>query len=69
MLGKILKIVHEFQQLADKKDCTPGQSALAWVITQDAIAIPGTKSATRVEENWRAGDFDLSKDDLRRSGH
>ncbi|WWD09613.1 hypothetical protein V865_007741 [Kwoniella europaea PYCC6329] len=65
LLGKNLKIVHEFQRLADKKGCTPGQLPLAWVIAQDAIPIPGTKSATRLEENWGAGDVDLNEDQLK----
>ncbi|WVW82519.1 hypothetical protein I302_104530 [Kwoniella bestiolae CBS 10118] len=65
LLGKNLKIVHEFQKLAEKKRCTPGQLALAWVIAQGAIPIPGTKNAIRLAENWGAGDVDLSEDELK----
>lgn len=60
---KNLKIVDEFQKLAAKKGCTGSQLAIAWVIRQGAIPIPGTKSAHRVEENWGARDVELSDDE------
>jgi aryl-alcohol dehydrogenase-like predicted oxidoreductase len=64
LLGKNMRIVEEFKKLADKKGCTPGQLALAWVIAQGAIPIPGTKNAGRLEENWGAGEVDLDKAEL-----
>lgn len=60
-----LRIVHEFQKLAEKKGCTSGQLALAWVIAQGAIPIPGTKSAGRLTENFEAGHVDLNDDELK----
>ena len=65
LLEKNMRIVKEFQGLAEKKGCSPGQLALAWVIAQGAIPIPGTKDAGRLEENWGAGEVDLNEDELK----
>lgn len=65
LLEKNLTIVKEFQKLAEKKGCSAGQLALAWVIAQGAIPIPGTKSAERLEENFGARNVDLSEEELK----
>jgi aryl-alcohol dehydrogenase-like predicted oxidoreductase len=59
-----MQLVNRFKELADKKGCTPGQLAIAWVIAQGAIPIPGTKNPARVEENTQARNVDLSDEDL-----
>jgi len=59
-----LKIVEEFEKMAEKKRCTPGQLSIAWVAAQGAIPIPGTKNAVRLEENWGATNVELSEEDL-----
>lgn len=48
--------IERFFELAARKGCTPAQLALAWVQSQgdDVFPIPGTKSASRIEENARA---------------
>lgn len=61
---KNLEIVKEFQALARKKGCTPSQLALAWVIAQGCIPIPGTSKIARIEENFAARDVDLTDTDL-----
>lgn len=40
---KNLELVEKFRQIADRKKCTPGQLALAWLMAQgeDIIPIPG----------------------------
>lgn len=45
-----------FFELAAKKGCTPGQLALAWVLSRgdDVVPIPGTKSVKRIEENAKS---------------
>ncbi len=58
-----MQIVREFQKIAEKKKCSAGQLALAWVIAQGAIPIPGTKNAGRLEENWGARDVELDEDE------
>lgn len=56
-----LRLVDKFTSLAEKKKCTPAQLALAWVMAQGAIPIPGTKSAKRVEENFAAREVELTE--------
>ncbi|WPG97996.1 Hypothetical protein R9X50_00077900 [Acrodontium crateriforme] len=60
-----LKLVNLLSEVAHKKGCTPGQLALAWVNAQgeDVIAIPGTKRVKYLEENAKAVQVHLSKDD------
>jgi len=63
-----LRIVDKIKEVAKEKRCTPAQLALAWLLAQgeDIIPIPGTKRRERLEENLRAREIELSKDDLRR---
>ena len=53
-------------QLASTKGCTPGQLALAWVLSrgQDIVPIPGTKRRTYLEENLAAADVKLTAEDI-----
>jgi aryl-alcohol dehydrogenase-like predicted oxidoreductase len=53
------------EQLAITKRCTPGQLALAWVLSrgQDIVAIPGTKRRAYLEENVAAADVRLTDED------
>ena len=59
------KLVAKFIDLADKKGCTPGQLAIAWLLKQgdDIFPIPGTKRVEKLEENWAAFDVELTKED------
>ena len=52
--------------MAREKGCTTSQLALAWVLAQgnDIVPIPGTKRRRYLEENVRALDVRLTKDDL-----
>ncbi len=61
-----LQLVEEFAELAAKKNVTPAQLALAWVLAQgeDIIPIPGTKKRKYLEENAAAVDIKLSEGDL-----
>jgi aryl-alcohol dehydrogenase-like predicted oxidoreductase len=61
-----LRLVETVRALASKKDCTPGQLALAWLLHQgdNIIPIPGTKRISYLEENFSAADVDLSAADL-----
>ncbi|GFZ43707.1 Aldo-keto reductase yakc [NADP(+)] [Saitozyma sp. JCM 24511] len=64
-MPKNLRIVDEFNRLAEKKGCTSSQLALAWVIAQGAIPIPGTHRAERLEENFGARNVTLDEEELR----
>ena len=56
------------RDLAEEKGCTPGQLALAWVLSrgEDVVPIPGTKRRTYLEQNAAATDVALTDDELRR---
>ncbi|HEY8929190.1 MAG TPA: aldo/keto reductase [Mucilaginibacter sp.] len=55
-----------FAGLAFRKNCTPAQLALAWVLAQgdDIIPIPGTKKTKYLRENAGSVDIELSQNDL-----
>ncbi len=61
-----LKLVSEVEEIARKKNCTPSQLALAWVLAQgdDIVPIPGTKRRKYLEENVRALEVRLTAEDL-----
>jgi aryl-alcohol dehydrogenase-like predicted oxidoreductase len=63
---KNLDLVARINSLAQQKDCTPGQLALAWVLAQgdDIVPIPGTKRVKYLEENAGALQVSLSADEL-----
>ncbi len=58
--------VELLEQVAERKDVTPAQIALAWVLAQRPwiVPIPGTTKLHRLEENIAAADVDLTDDDL-----
>jgi aryl-alcohol dehydrogenase-like predicted oxidoreductase len=53
--------------IADQKNATPAQIALAWLLAQKPwiVPIPGTTKLSRLEENIGALNVQLSYDDLR----
>ena len=61
-------IVDEVRAIAEAKGATPGQIALAWVLSRgdDVVPIPGTKRRAYVEENIGAAAVTLDGDDLTR---
>ena len=63
-----LELVARVGALATEKHCTPGQLALAWVLSQggDIVPIPGTKRRKYLEENLGALDVELTPDDVAR---
>lgn len=67
-LASNLELVERVRALAEEKDVTPAQLALAWVMAQgdDIVPIPGTKRRVRLEENAAAAKVELSDEDLRR---
>jgi aryl-alcohol dehydrogenase-like predicted oxidoreductase len=53
--------------IAERKQATPAQIALAWLLAQKPwiVPIPGTRKLSRLEENIGAVAVNLSSDDLR----
>ncbi len=66
--AKNLALVDHLKELAERRDCTPAQLALAWLLSRhgNVVPIPGTSSVKRLEENVAAGNIQLSDDDLER---
>jgi aryl-alcohol dehydrogenase-like predicted oxidoreductase len=62
-----LAVVEQVEAVAERLGATPGQVALAWVLSrgEDVLAIPGTKRVERVEENLGALDVELSDADVK----
>ena len=54
-------------QIAKRKQATPAQIALAWLLAQKPwiVPIPGTTKLHRLEENIGAAGVELTPDDLR----
>jgi aryl-alcohol dehydrogenase-like predicted oxidoreductase len=65
-LAHNVALVHRIEAIAQRKGCTPGQLALAWLLAQgpDLIPIPGTKRRERLVENLGALAVSLSKSDV-----
>jgi aryl-alcohol dehydrogenase-like predicted oxidoreductase len=63
-----LDLVARVEEIATEKGVTPGQLALAWVLSRgdDVVPIPGTKRRRYLEENAAAGEVELDADDLAR---
>ncbi|WP_437214637.1 aldo/keto reductase [Pectobacterium sp. LFLA-215] len=64
--GKNLQLVEKINQLAQEKQVTPSQLALAWVLAQGEhiVPIPGTKRRRYLEENVAALDVTLTQAEL-----
>jgi aryl-alcohol dehydrogenase-like predicted oxidoreductase len=60
-------VVDKIGQFAKRKNVTPAQVALAWVLAQKpwTVPIPGTTKSHRLEENLKADQLLLTKYDLR----
>jgi aryl-alcohol dehydrogenase-like predicted oxidoreductase len=57
-------------QVAKRKNATPPQIALAWLLAQKPwiVPIPGTTKPNRLEENLGAANVQLTPDDVRAIG-
>ena len=61
-----LKLVDRVREIAARKNATPSQLAIAWLLAQghDIVPIPGTKKRSYLEENAAAATIELSASDL-----
>jgi aryl-alcohol dehydrogenase-like predicted oxidoreductase len=59
-------LVEHVTALAQERDATPGQVALAWLLAQyrQVVPIPGTRRRERLEENSAATQVALSADEI-----
>ncbi len=63
-------LVDALVRIAARKDVTPAQLALAWLLAQKPwiVPIPGTTKLHRLGENLAAADVELTAEDLRDIG-
>jgi aryl-alcohol dehydrogenase-like predicted oxidoreductase len=63
-----LALVAKVEEIARDKACSPGQLALAWLLTrgEQVAPIPGTKRRKYLQDNAGAADVDLDASDLAR---
>ncbi len=61
-------LVDHLVVVSKEKGCTPGQLAIAWVLAQgdDVVALAGTRSWPRFQENLGAANVSLTAADLTR---
>jgi aryl-alcohol dehydrogenase-like predicted oxidoreductase len=66
-----LAFVELVRQVAERKNATPAQIALAWLLAQRPwiVPIPGTTKLHRLEENIAAAQIELTPDDVREFDH
>lgn len=59
-------VVDLLAQIAQRRDATPAQIALAWLLAQKPwmVPIPGTTKIHRLEENIGSASVELTSDDL-----
>jgi aryl-alcohol dehydrogenase-like predicted oxidoreductase len=60
-------LIDLLRKIAEQKNATPAQIALAWLLAQQPfiVPIPGTRKLHRLEENMGAAAIVLTPDDLR----
>ena len=65
-----MALVDLVKDVASRKDATPAQIALAWLLAQKPwiVPIPGTKKLSRLEENLGAVGIELTAADLKEIG-
>ena len=65
-LDNNLELVDKVTAIAARLGATPGQVALAWLLSRKPwiVPIPGTRRLERLDENLAAAELDLSQDDL-----
>jgi aryl-alcohol dehydrogenase-like predicted oxidoreductase len=60
-----LAVVRRLEAIATRKGCTPAQLALAWLVNHPGVVpIPGSTRRSRVEENAKSVEVELTSDDL-----
>jgi len=62
-----LALIELLGKIAERKDATPAQIALAWLLARKPwiVPIPGTRKLERLDENIGAVALELTSDDLR----
>lgn len=63
-----LQLAKVVREIASEKGMTPGQLAIAWVLSRDEhiVPIPGTKRVSYLEENLRSAEAGLTAEEAQR---
>lgn len=61
---KNIELVNAIKKLADEKEITASQLAIAWIISKGFVPIPGTKRRKYVEQNMAAANIILTPEEL-----
>ncbi len=61
-----LKLLTQYQQIADQAGCTPAQLALAWLLNKsdNIVPIPGTTNSEHLRENTASAAISLSSETM-----
>ncbi|MBV9988279.1 MAG: aldo/keto reductase [Chitinophagaceae bacterium] len=63
---KNIELLNEIKRMANEKNITTSQLAIAWIIAKGHLPIPGTKRPKYVEQNIQATNVELSGEELSR---
>ena len=63
---KNIELLNAIEAMANEKQITVSQLAIAWIIAKGYVPIPGTKRPKYIEQNIAATNVELSQDELSR---
>lgn len=65
-IEKNSQLVEKISSVADQKNITPAQLALAWVLSRgdDIVTIPGTRREKYLVQNWESQEIELTAEEL-----
>ena len=60
-------MLRQLEEMADKKDATPAQISLAWMLAKKPwiVPVPGTRKYGRLLENAQAAEVELTDQEVR----
>jgi len=61
---KNIELVKAVEKMAEEKNVTSSQLALAWIISKGIVPIPGTKRRKYLEQNIASANVELSQNDI-----
>lgn len=66
-IDKNQEMLRQLEEMADKKDATPAQISLAWMLAKKPwiVPIPGTRKYGRLLENAQAAEVELTDQEVR----
>lgn len=60
-----IKLADRVAEVAKEIKATPAQVALAWLLSRNVAAIPGTSKMKRLEENWASQELILKEEQIK----